>query len=354
MSNNRLDSCFSAYIMQQKEGLFMAIRPCISYPGGKWKALPQILELIPDGIVDWREPFFGGGSVTFGFLQSEKSKDCKRFVVSDLATEVYALWKGIQEDADKVISICEEWWNEKCPTHVQIHTTPMMYEAVWREIEILRGKDTQSTSEPTIKAIWEKAEAEAIAFWDWAAKVDCTKLTLQERAARFYLVNKVSFSGMGDSGSLSKDQYINFNIAQVERIKENQPLLQRIEIYNQSFEKTFEGCPVEGGFIFLDPPYLQQEKSGLYGRNGDTHHGFPHKEFAELCKQTKTPWLITYDDSIAVRRLFRGKGIYIRPFKLTYTMAGKTAEDALAGEELFIANYDIQDKSSYDILNEIL
>ena len=35
-------------------------------------------------------------------------------------------------------------------------------------------------------------------------------------------------------------------------------------------------------------------------------------------------------------------------------MAGKKSEDALAGEELFIANYDIEDKSSYDILASIL
>lgn len=332
----------------------MAIRPCISYPGSKWKALDLILELVPDGIEDWREPFFGGGSVTFGFLQSEKSRNCKRFIVSDLATEIYALWKGIQEDADKVVSICEEWWNEKCPTHVRIHNTPMLFDTVWKEIEILRGKDKETPPNLEVRDLWLKAEAEAEAFWDWSQKVDCSTLTLAERAARMYLVNHISFSAMGDSGSLSKDRYLNFNIDKTISIKENAALLQRVEIYNQSFEKTFEGCPEDTGFIFLDPPYLNQEKSGLYGRNGDTHHGFPHKEFAELCKRTKARWLITYDDSIAVRRLFIGKGIYTKPFKLVYTMAINNAEDALAGEELFIANYDIQDKSSYEILSEIL
>ena len=332
----------------------MAIRPCISYPGSKWKALDLILSLVPDGIEDWREPFFGGGSVTLGFLQSAKSKNCKRFVVSDLATEIYALWKGIQEDADKVVSICEDWWNEKCPTHVKIHNTPMLFEEVWREIEILRGKDTESTPNDEVREIWLKAEAEGEAFWDWAEKVDCTQLTLFERAARMFLVNHISFSAMGDSGTLSKDRYLNFNLGKTVGIKENAPLLQRVEIYNQSFEKTFEGCPEDKGFIFLDPPYLHQEKSGLYGRNGDTHHGFPHKAFADLCKQTKARWLITYDDSIAVRKLFRGNGIYLRPFKLVYTMAMNNAVDTLAGEELFIANYDIRENKSFDVLKEIL
>jgi hypothetical protein len=36
------------------------------------------------------------------------------------------------------------------------------------------------------------------------------------------------------------------------------------------------------------------------------------------------------------------------PYKTVYTMAGQTAEDALAGEELYLANYDI---SKSDILD---
>ena len=332
----------------------MAIKSCISYPGAKWKALPQILELIPEGITDWREPFFGGGSVTFGFLQSEKSKDCKKFVVGDLATEMYALWKGIQEDAGKVTDIAISWWNEKCPTHVYIQNTPMLFEGVQREIQILRGNDKVNKSDDDIRNIWLKAEAEGIEFWNWAATVDCTKLSMLERAARTFLVNRISFSGMGDSGSLSKDQYLDFKAEHIQKIKEVAPLLQKLEIYNQSFELTMANCPKKGGFIFLDPPYCNQEKSGLYGKNGDTHHGFPHKEFARVCKQTEANWLITYDDSIAVRRMFREKNLYLRPFNLVYTMAGKCSEDALAGEELFIANYDISDHTSFAGLESIL
>lgn len=323
-------------------------------PGAKWKAMPQILDILPDGITDWREPFFGGGSVTFGFLQSEKSKDCKRFVVGDLATEMYALWKGIQEDADKVVDTAINWWEEKVPTHALIHNTPMLFDKISREIQILRGNDLTTQSNEDVRQIWLRAEAEAIAFWTWAATVDCNSLTLQERAARTFLVNRISFSGMGDSGSLSKDQFLDFKATHINKIKEVEPLLQRMEIYNQGFETTMADCPKEGGFIFLDPPYLNQEKSGLYGRGGDTHHGFPHKEFAELCKKTEANWLVTYDDSIAVRRLFRDKSLYLRPFHLTYTMAGKTAEDALAGEELFIANYDIRENASFSGLESIL
>ena len=132
------------------------------------------------------------------------------------------------------------------------------------------------------------------------------------------------------------------------------PLLQNIEIINAPFQETMKDVNVDSSFIFLDPPYVNQEKSCLYGRNGDTHKGFPHKEFANFCKSVKAKWLITYDDSVVVRKLFRDRNLFIRPFTMTYTLAGDTDEDALAGEELFIANYDITEKKSYDKLSDII
>lgn len=312
----------------------MAIRPPISYPGGKWKALPQILELVPDDIEDWREPFFGGGSVTLGFIQSEKSSKCKKFIVGDLAKEQWAFWKGLQQNAKKVHDIAESWWIEKCPTQIR-----------------LQGLDENSDE---YKSFEGQCEVEGRAFWAWSQSIDCDTLSLEERAARIFLVNRISFSGMGDSGSMSRDQLKGFRMHHLDKLDEVGPLLQHLEILNESFEVTMANTDDEKSFIFLDPPYCNQEKSGLYGRNGDTHKGFPHKEFARLCKQTKCKWLITYDDSIKVRKMFKGKGIYVKPFHIQYTMAGKTAEDALAGEELFIANYDIMEHESFDMLNSII
>ena len=171
------------------------------------------------------------------------------------------------------------------------------------------------------------------------------------------LVNKISFSGMGDAGSLSKDQFCDFTLDKINGVYDTSKLLQRIEIYNVSFEDTMkygnEGN-VADNFIFLDPPYAAQEGSGLYGKNGSTHHGFPHEHFAEFTKEMKCKWFMTYDDSVIVRKLFAGKTaisdkVYMVPYKTVYTMAGQTAEDALAGEELYLANYDI---SKSDILDD--
>lgn len=303
----------------------MPIRGGLAYPGGKWKALPLILPLIPDGVEDWREPFFGGGSVTLGFIQSEKSRWCKRFLVGDLAPEIWAYWKGTQENAPEVVEIARNWFLEKCPTQLELSKL-VPNDKAYAELE-------------------EQALKEGYELFNWCESVDCSTLTLTQRAARTFLVNKISFSGMGDSGTLSKDRFRSFRLSSLSMVTDIQPILRPIEIINAPFQETMAGVG-EKSFIFLDPPYIAQEKSGLYGRGGDTHHGFPHQELADLCKGLPCKWLMTLDDSVAARRLY--EGCYKKPFTLQYTMAIHTAEDALAGEEIFFSNYPMEDDASYE------
>lgn len=308
----------------------MGISTVISYPGAKWKAWSQIKPLIPLDIEDWREPFLGGASMSLLMAEDIEFK-LKKMMVGDLAPEIWAFWVGCRDYADEVTRIARDIFSDACPTQLKLQD--------------------MSSGEAGYEQVYEKAIEEGRKFWKWAETVDCSQLTIPERAARTFLVNRISFSGMGDSGSISKDQFTNFRFDKLNRILAAQPLLQRMEINNCSFEQTMSDVDPDKTFVFLDPPYLTQEKSGLYGKNGDTHHGFPHKEFAEFTKAMKCRWLMTYDDSIKVRRLY--KGCYLKPFHITYTMAGKTAEDALAGEELFIANYDIRDKASEDIFAKL-
>lgn len=314
------------------------IKSILRYPGGKNKALSYLLERMPDGIEDWREPFFGGGSVSIGFLQSHKSKDCKRFVVGDLYAEVYHMWKVIQSNPQKMKEFVYEYMNKWCPTHEKLMDTPGF---------AYNSKDNGDFTDEVAVAISEGKK-----FWEWASTVDCNTLTPEERAARFLIINRTSFSGMGDSGSMTADQLFGFKASDCEKVDELHKLLQPLEILNASFEVTVDSCNEERGFIFYDAPYYAQSKTPMYGKNGSTHKGFPHDKLAELCKTHKCKWLMTYDDSVAVRQLYRD--YYINPFKLTYTMAGNTAEDALAGEELLISNYYKEDTDNDIDMSDIL
>lgn len=299
----------------------------ISYPGAKWRFYKYIKPYIPLDIKDWREPFFGGGSMSLS-IASDPDFHLERMLVGDLAPEIWAFWVGCRDHAPEVIDVAKSMFTSHCPTQLTLSKLD------------------------TLDPEYERAQTEALeegrAFWKWTQTVDCSKMSIPERAARTLLVNKISFSGMGDSGSISKDQFYNFHFGKLNQVLEAQPLLQKMEIRNVSFEETMADVDPEKTFIFLDPPYYRQESSGLYGRGGDTHKGFPHERFAEVTKNTNCKWFITYDDSIKVRKMFRGKAIYggkcyIKAFQIPggYTLAGKTAEDALDGEEVFITNYKI-------------
>lgn len=312
-------------------------QPVISYPGAKWRFWPYIKNYIPRDIKDFREPFFGGGSMSLSIADDPDFENLERIVVGDLAPEIWAFWVGCRDYADKVIEKAKEIFVEFCPTQIEVNS--------------------MDKAESNYSVKFEKALDEGRLFWKWSQEVDCSTLSIPERAARTFIVNKISFSGMGDSGSMSKDQFMDFNFSKLDRIKMAEPLLKRMEINNVSFEETMSNVDRDNTFIFLDPPYYRQESSGLYGRNGDTHKGFPHEHFAEFTRNTDCRWFITYDDSIKVRKMFSGSSVYsgecyIVPFVIPggYTLAGKTAEDALAGEELFIMNYELdEDDSLLDI-----
>ena len=342
-------------------------KPIVSYPGAKWKFIKDgMMDYFPNDMKVFIEPFFGGGSVSLSVADDPRFTKLERMIGGDLYTEMWAFWTGVKTDPSAVEEIATKWFTEKCPHQAEIHNSGFVGGTARSylpggEFEFFEKSDTLTDADKQrIRdniALYKVACEEGQAFWDWSQSVDTSAMSIPERAARMLLVNKISFSGMGDAGSLSKDQFCDFTLDKINGVYDTSKLLQRIEIYNVSFEDTMkygnEGN-VADNFIFLDPPYAAQEGSGLYGKNGSTHHGFPHEHFAEFTKEMKCKWFMTYDDSVIVRKLFAGKTaisdkVYMVPYKTVYTMAGQTAEDALAGEELYLANYDI---SKSDILDD--
>lgn len=334
--------------------------PVVSYPGAKWRFYPHMVEYFPTNMKTFIEPFLGGASISLSVADDARFTKLERMIGGDLYTEMWALWTGIKEDPAAVEEIATKWFKQSCPHQEAIHNSGFVGGEARKylpggELENFEQSDLfTDTDKQRIRDninLYNIACNEGKAFWNWSQTVDTSQMTTLERAARMILVNKISFSGMGDAGSLSKDQFCDFTLDKLKSMYDAHRLLQRVELYNVSFEETMkygnEGN-VEDNFIFLDPPYAKQESSGLYGKGGSTHKGFPHEHFAEFTKQMKCKWFMTYDDSVIVRKLFQGTTalgdkVYMLPFTIPggYTMAGKTAEDALAGEELFLANYNI-------------
>ena len=261
----------------------------LRYPGGKSRAIPKILEQLPESFSELREPFVGGGSV---FINIRQKFPAVKVWINDLNYDLYCFWKIAQantgELAGRITKIKNETKNGR---------------GLFDEF---RGSLNKNLSD-------------------------------FDRALRFFILNRITFSGTVDSGGYSELAYHSrFTHSSISRLLSLEPLLQNVKITNLDYRDVIQE-PGNNVFVFLDPPYLVATKSRLYGKNGDLHLGFDHKQFADDMKKCQHPWLITYDDSAEIRQNFSYANLY--EWELQYGMNNYKQNNAAKGKELFITNY---------------
>lgn len=263
----------------------------LRYPGGKSRALKKILPLIPTDIKEFREPFVGGGSVSIAMKQRVDAD--VSFAIDDLNYDLYCFWKYVKDDPEGLI----------------------------RAIAEIR--ETNLCGRDLYESLVNKSEA----------------LSDFERAVRFFVLNRITFSGTVDSGGYSEQAFKKrFTWSSIRRIKHLAPVIKDFSVTHGDYEELLL-APGEGVFIYLDPPYLKSSQSRLYGASGDLHISFEHERFAWNVKRCPHRWLITYDDSPEIRRSFSFAKIY--EWELQYGMNNYKQGKAAKGKELFIANYEL-------------
>lgn len=266
------------------------IKSPLRYPGGKSRAITQILPLIPD-FEEYREPFVGGASV---FIALKQLYPTKKFWINDLYKELHTFWEYTQKDLKNVVNQIVAWKNE-------FENGKELHQFLVKNIEHFEG----------IK-----------------------------KASAFFVFNRITFSGTTEAGGYSEQAYQKrFTDSSIERLVVLENLMRETKITNWDYQEVVE---TEGNnvFIFLDPPYFSATKSALYGKNGKLHKDFDHERFAQVMKNSKHLWLITYDDSTYIRDLF--SFAHITKWNLMYGMRNQAIDSQQLGNELFISNFPIK------------
>jgi len=269
----------------------------LRYPGGKSRALKQILPLIPMNISEFREPFVGGGSVFFA-IRSLFQDRIKSYWINDLNYDLYCFWKQARDDGPSLVNALIE-------KRITATNGRTLFE------ELTKTKDELSQNRELLCEF--------------------------QRAVRFFVLNRITFSGAVDSGGYSQSAYEKrFTDSSIERVKNICPYLSDVKITNRDYIDSLfqDGKDV---FIFLDPPYWKATESKLYGVRGTLHTAFDHVQFAENMRECPHKWLITYDDSPVIRNLF--DFAEIQEWTLQYGMNNYRQGNAAKGKELFIKNY---------------
>ena len=263
------------------------IKTPLRYPGGKTRAAEMLISSAPY-FEEYREPFIGGGSV---FIKMKQKNPSATYWINDLYYDLFCFWDETKNNVNEVIEIVRKW----------------------------------KKAYPNGRDLYAFLCAEFLNF---------SKL---ERAAAFFILNRITFSGTSLSGGYSQGSFDGrFTESSIQRVINVAPLLKNVKITNTDYSEVLH-ADGENVFIFLDPPYYTATKSALYGDGGELHKGFDHERFANEVKSCNHKWMITYDDCDYIRELY--KDYKIIPFELMYGMRNVSKNATMKGNEVVILNY---------------
>lgn len=281
-----------------KEKKIKSMTP-LRYPGGKSKVVKNTLSpLFPKEFDDFHEPFIGGGSVSLWVAQLYPEKNIH---VNDLNDKLTSFWTVLRDHPKELVA--------------ELHDVRDMYNP--QDVEAGR----------------ELLRIEQEVLYD-------PEQFPMNKAVAYYVLNKISFSGLTEHGSISKAAYEKtFNHMNIDRLTEIATHMSKFSIHNSHF-KVVMAMAMLNDFTFLDPPY-QIESSNLYGKNGEMHSGFNHEEFAEEVKKMKGKWMITYNDNEWLRETYKDFNIIDSEYR--YCMSFSSDEEGnkttRMKNELIITNY---------------
>jgi len=279
------------------------LKTCLRYPGGKSRAVAKMDTYFPDlrNYDEFREPFLGGGSVA---IHITKKYPNLKIWVNDLYPPLIIFWQQLQMFGEELKDHLLHF-KSACPDPVSARG--------------LFDISKQILNDPNTGDF--------------------------ERAVRFYIVNKCSFSGLTESSSFSPQaSNSNFSVRGIEKLPEYSKLIENWRITNYSYDYLMDGDM--GAFMYLDPPY--DIKDNLYGNKGSMHKGFDHDKFAADCDSNKMDQLISYNSDQLVKDRF--KNWSAAEFDLTYTMrsVGEYMREQKQRKELLLFNYGIEGLVKFD------
>jgi DNA adenine methylase len=239
-----------------KSSIINNISP-LRYPGGKTRACKIIDNILLEyfDIINFDtiiSPFFGGGSFEF-YLQNKYGF---KLIVNDKFIPLYNFWKQVK--INKTI-LCDE-----------------------------------------LRKIKSVSKEQFIAYRTTIMNLNDDIL---QQSIQYFIINRCSFSGSTLSGGFSQEaSNKRFTLSSINKIEELD--FTNIEIYNNDFYEFINNFNIISSLMFLDPPYYLENKSKLYGNNGDLHQDFNHELLFDLLN-TKKNWIITYNNCEYIRNLYK-------------------------------------------------
>lgn len=245
--------------------------PFLKWAGGKRQLMPEIREMLPDGVTThpYYEPFIGGGALFFELLP-------KRAVINDYNEELINVYTVIRDNPSELIEDLKRHKN----------TAEYFYK--------IRAIDRQ----PLFR-----------------------NLTKIERASRIIYLNKTCYNGLyrvNNAGEFNSPfgRYKNPNIV-------NEPVIKAVSKYLNSPQIQISSCdyalilkdiPTDS-FVYLDPPYHPISESSSF--TGYVQGGWDEGEqlrLRDVCNSLNgngIKFLLSNSSSDFIREIYSDYNIHI-------------------------------------------
>lgn len=243
----------------------------IRYAGGKNKLSNHILDRIIGFYCDngydyeYREPFFGAGAIGIRLLES--SSRIKKVFINDFDLGISSIWTAVINQPEELIS----------------------------KLKVFK---------PTAGAFFDFKEK----ILAWEGQEPDLDLAFMKIA-----IHQMSFSGLGTKaggpiGGKSQlsayDVSCRWSIPHLSKYirRYNKLFSNRTIRENRCFGLDFEEVIKKKGkaFLYLDPPYY--EKGPELYQHFFTDHD--HFRLAHVLQKTEYPWLLSYDNCVAIRKIY--------------------------------------------------
>lgn len=232
-------------------------KPFIKWVGGKTQLLDDIKKSLPhnfsqrDGVT-YVEPFVGGGAVLFWILQ--EYPNITRAIINDINTELICTYRVVKYDVESLIIEL-----------TRLQTEYLQLDAVARKKYFLVQRER----------------------FNGDNKTDI------ETAALFIFLNRTCFNGLYRVNSKGKfnvphGRYSNPKICDVETLRADSAILQRVEIMCGDFAQTgkYAGDNV---LYYFDPPYRPlTETSAFTSYSKDGFDDAEQMRLRDFCSQITT------------------------------------------------------------------
>jgi DNA adenine methylase len=284
-----------------RKNMTKTLNPMFKWTGGKRREIQHFAPYYPDFVKNNQtfEPFAGAGA-TFWAL-----KNTGENILNDYDYDIINFYRNVKTQNPVFLNFINE------AVKLFQHTTPNSHN------------------------IQEKM------YYDWRNKDrnnGLKKLSNAERAARFYIVNQLAFSGMRRFNAAGEfnvpyGHYKNLNNTLLTN-PEHINLLKRTTLTVGDYNTTLTNNDKPNTFIFIDPPYTRVMKT--YSADNNFGDNEQHILADNLKNLKNAQWMIIIDKSLLTTKLYKNYIKHSYPIKYGVNIKNRFNTDV---EHLIATNY---------------